>query len=352
MKKLLNRYTIALLTVLVSVVACKDDSFQAVPEWGSGVNGFASLQEGSAANFLLGNSTTTIDANIRWISIDEKLTVNKIETYITFDEAYVDVEGNPRTARHGGTTGVLFRTFEGAEVLGNREDLAISISQADIYELYKDNTFNYCGAPGADGVSVFSNSLKPSRSPSQRFLNGDSFRLRWIFETTDGQRVSAWSPSVCNEFPGSNCSLPFSVVCSSSLAGVYNYSTINMVGGQGGPSDPGPTTGSVTIAVGASPTSYTVTDVSFGMFEAVWGDGLANTPASSIRLNDACNLLSFSGTDKYGDSYSMTITNVSGNSFTFNWSNTYGDRGTTTLTRVSGSLPAVTTTPGGKCIAP
>jgi hypothetical protein len=346
MKRMIRKIYFTGFFALAFTMACKDDSIQPVPEWGSGVNGFASLQAGSAANFQLGNNATAINANLRWISIDEKLTVNKVETYITFDESFSDIEGNPKTARHGGTQGKLFRTFEDAAVLGNREDLAFTITQADIYSLYQNNTFNYCGASGATAVSVFSNTLKPSRTVANPFLNGDSFRLRWKFFTTDGQVFSAWSPSVCNEFPGSNCSLPFSVVCSSSLEGDYTYSTVNMVGGPGAGSSAGPVTGTVTLAKGATATSYTITDVSFGMFAEVWGD---TPPGGSIRLNDACNLLSLSGTDKYGDSYSLTITNVSGNSFTFNWTNTYGDKGTTTLTKVTGTLPAVTTTPSGRC---
>jgi hypothetical protein len=337
------RKNLLLVFSLLLAIACKDDSIQPVPEWGSGVNGFASLQTGSAANFLLGNTTTTIDANLRWISIDNELTVNKIETFITFDESYVDTEGNPRTARHGGTTGKLFRTFEGTEVLANREDLELSISQADIFNLYQANTFDYCGAT----VSVFNNPIKPTRTISTPFINGDSFRLRWIFYTSDGRKFDAWSPSVCNEFPGSNCSLPFAVVCASSLEGTYTYSTTNLIGGAGAPNSPiaGPITGSVTLTKGASPTSYVISDISFGHFDAVWED---TPPGGSLRLNDACNFVSISGTDKYGDSYSWTITGATATTITINWQNTYGDKATTVLTR-AGGIQALTTTPGGRC---
>jgi hypothetical protein len=339
--KYFYKWIMVFAIAMVGAIACKDDSLQPVPEWLSGVNGFASLQTGSAANFQLGNNSTTINANLRWISIDQKLKVNKIETFLSFDESYVDTEGNPRTARHGGTTGRLFKTFNENEVKGNREDISIVISQADIFSLYQNNTFNYCGTT----VSVFANPLKPTRTPSTRFINGDSFRLRWVFYTTDGRKFDAWSPSVCNEFPGSNCSFPFSVVCLSSLEGTYSYSTVNLVGGPGSaPPFAGPVTGSVTIAKGASATSYTISDFSFGHFDRMWGD---TPPAGSLRLNDACNFVSVTGTDKYGDSYTWTITSVTANSITFNWRNTYGDQGTTTLTRTG--IPPLTTTPSGKC---
>lgn len=342
MDKTFLKKLIILFIGLTVAIGCKDDSIQPVPDWGSGVNGFASLQQGSAANFLLGNTTTTINANLRWISIDGKLTVNKIETFITFDESYVDVEGNPKTARHGGTTGKLFRTFEGEEVLESREDLGITISQTDIFNLYSTNQFNYCGTT----VSVFNNPLKPTRTVATPFINGDSFRLRWIFYTSDGRKFDTWSPSVCNEFPGSNCSLPFAVVCASSLEGTYSYSTINMVGGSGAPNSPlaGPVTGTVTLTKGASPTSYIVSDISFGHFNAVWED---TPPGGSVRLNDACNFVSLSGTDKYGDSYTWTITSTTSNTITINWVNTYGDSGTTTLTKTG--IQPLTTTPGGRC---
>ena len=68
--KYFYKWIMVFAIAMVGAIACKDDSLQPVPEWLSGVNGFASLQPGSAANFQLGNNSTTINANLRWISME------------------------------------------------------------------------------------------------------------------------------------------------------------------------------------------------------------------------------------------------------------------------------------------
>lgn len=342
MKKI-HKIILLCSVMLITFFSCKDESLQVIPDWGTGVNTYATLKTGASSSFINGNATTPVEVNFRWISIDGLNTVTKVEFFILFNEGYVDADGNPKTVRHGGSAGKLWKTIEGAAVPANRTDVLVAVTQADVYALYKDNTYNYCGTT----VPVFNNPIKPGRTPTAPFLAGDTFSLKWTVYTADGRKFDSWSPSVCNEFPGSNCLYSWAVVCQSDLAGPYDYSTIVTAVGPGGVFPAGPLTG--TGALGATTTtgSYTVTDVSFGVYGAVYGD----TPAVGCRLSDACNFLRFTGSDQYGDTYTFTFVSNTGTALTFKWNNTYGDYGTTTLTRKDSKIwPAgLTSTPSGSC---
>jgi hypothetical protein len=342
MKKI-NKIVLLCSALLITFFSCKDESLEVIPEWGTAVNTFAKLKTGASSSFVSGNSAIPVTVNFRWISIDSKNTVTKVEFYILFNEGYVDADGNPKTVRHGGTAGKLLKTIEGAAVPANRTDVELSVTQAEIYNLYKDNTNNYCGT----AVPVFNNTLKPGRTPSAPFLAGDSFQLKWTVYTEDGRKFDSWSPSVCNEFPGSNCVYAWSVVCASDLAGTYSYSTVVSAVGPGGVMPGGPLTGNGTLGTTTTTGSYTVPDVSFGVYGAVYSD----TPAVGCRFSDACNLVTFTGSDQYGDVYSFELVSNDGTNLTFKWGNGYGDRATTTLTRTDAKTwPAgITSTPSGSC---
>lgn len=341
MKKI-NKVVLLCSAMLVTFFSCKDDT-EVVPVWDTAINTFAKLKTGASSSFVSGNSAVAVDLNFRWISIDGANTVSKVEFYVLFNEGYVDKEGNPKTVRHGGTAGKLFKTIEGSAVPANRTDVGVTISQAEVFNLYKNNTFNYCGTP----VSVFSNTLKPARTTAAPFLAGDSFSLTWIVYTADGRKFDSWSPSVCNEFPGSNCSFPWSVVCASNLSGTYSYSTTVTAVGPGGVMPAGPLTGTGTLGTTTTTGSYSLPDVSFGVYAAVYGD----TPAVGARFSDACDFLSFTGRDQYGDVYSFELLSKTTTTLTFKWTNTYGDVATTTMTRTDAKTwPAtLTSTPSGKC---
>lgn len=338
MKKI-NKLILIFGVLFMGFISCKDDSLVLVPEWETAVNTYAKLKAGSSASFVNGSPAVSINLDWRWISIDGANTITKVEYFLVFNEGYVDVDGNPALARHGGSAGKLWKTVDGANVKGNREDIALTITQDDVYQLYKDNTFNYCGTT----VPVFNNTLKPTRTPASPFVAGDSFQLKWIIYTADGRKIDSWSPSVCTEFPGSNCNYGWSVVCQSNLAGTYTYTSTNIV-----TTDEGPIanlSGSGTMTEG-SEGSYTLTDFSFGVFEAI-----GYPPAiGSLRLSDACDLLTFKGSDQYGDTYTLTVVSVTATELTIDWSNTYGDKARATLTRSSGSWPlTLTSTPSGSC---
>jgi hypothetical protein len=90
-------------------------------------------------------------------------------------------------------------------------------------------------------------------------------------------------------------------------------------------------TGNVTFTR-FSPTAYTVSDQTFGLFIQCSGDG----PGGVVRINDACGALSFSGSDQYGSTYKFTFKSNNGTALVFDWISSDNEGGTTTLTAAAG----------------
>ncbi|MBL7791844.1 MAG: hypothetical protein JNK77_05960 [Saprospiraceae bacterium] len=333
MKKLKIFYLALAAALLLPFSSCKDEDTNPVPDYETAVHGYGKLTANSAGNFQLGDQSKVINMDFQWVSIDSKNTVTRIEIYITYTEGYEDQEGNPRVANHGTK---LYKLYEGGQVPANRTNLNFSIAQADVYNLFKEAAFDY--GDGAGSVSVFSKSPRTLADP---FYSVDKFSVSWALTTADGRYFDSWSDSICGEFEtyhgstpnngGFNCFYDWTVICVSDLAGTFDYVANNFVQGGGGPVA-GEVTGEVTWAV-ESPGKYTTTDASFGQFGFVWGD---NPAVGTIRITDACNDISLSGGDQYGDSYTYTFRNRNGASITIDWVNTYGDGGTAVLTRRDG----------------
>ncbi|WOK05432.1 hypothetical protein [Imperialibacter roseus] len=218
MKKL-NKYILVLLAMVVVIPACKDEDLVILPEWESAVNAYTVVADGSKGDFLSGDASQDITFDMLWNSIDGKNTVTKIEIFAYFSEAYTDPDGNPAVANYGGADGVSFLTIEGAAVPANKVTTSFTISQDDMYEMFKDSSFDY----DKDGTAtpVWSNPDKPNRKASStnfKFVPGDSFSIRWELTTADGRLFDSWSPSVCTEFPGSNCSYAWAIVCAAEIS--------------------------------------------------------------------------------------------------------------------------------------
>lgn len=151
---------------------------------------------------------------------------------------------------------------------------------------------------------------------------GDVFEFRLVLNDKFGRTFT--STNVTTNVAGatfydSPFQYPVAVVCPSDLAGTYAFDAIETFCGR-------TFAGSITwAAVAASPGSYTVSDGSFGAWNAcypdAWGSG-------NVRISDACGKLTMSGADKYGDSYSMTFKSRTDALLTFEWKNTYGEFGT------------------------
>ncbi len=199
---MIKKSYIFLLVLATLGMACRDESLNPYVEPLSGVHGFAADTEansdaGGGTNNSIEVSNIDWRANgvpfvFRWFSFDKSLTVNKVEFYAYFDEPYVDKDGNPATASHGGSAPAGGILIPGATIenLANGEKKSVTITVDQIYDLYKDAEFDYDG----DGTKekVFST----KRTASRRFLPGDYIMVRWKLYTTDGAVYRSWSPSL------------------------------------------------------------------------------------------------------------------------------------------------------------
>ncbi len=329
---------------LLFFAACEDEETSPFFEPETAVHGWGRVAAGSPADFVF-QGDEALEVAFQWNSIEGANTANRIEFYAFFDEAYEDNEGNDRTAQHGGdyfdyttTRGKLFKVVEGGEIPANRKDITFSVTQNDIYQLYKDATYDY----GDGSVKVFENPEKPDRSPDNPFVAGDKFRLGWIIYTADDRKFDAWSPSICAaEFPNSSCYVEWAVICVSDLAGEFDYVQTEMIKGAGGGAGaafPGEISGTVTWSPATDANGnvlsgkYTSTDITFGQFAFAWGD----TPVVLPTIVDACNVITLTGADQYGDTYKYNFSSINGATATIKWQNTYGDAGTVVLTRKDG----------------
>lgn len=158
---------------------------------------------------------------------------------------------------------------------------------------------------------------------------GDVFEFRLVLKDKQGRTFS--TDNVTTNVAGAPFyASPFqynvSVICPSDLAGTYNFTQTGMSSPYG--SCGGTVSGTSTwTPVASSPGSYTITDGTFGFWDCYgdsWGSG-------NVRINDACGVLSMSGTDKYGASYTMTIVSVTAEDLVFTWINSDNETGTVTM---------------------
>lgn len=158
-------------------------------------------------------------------------------------------------------------------------------------------------------------------TPAQ-IAGGDVFEFRLVLNDKFGRKFS--TNNVTTNVAGAPFyASPFqynvSVVCPSDLAGTYSFDALETFCSK-------TFSGSTTwTAVAASAGAYTVSDGTFGAWNACYPDTWGN---GNVRINDACGLLTMTGTDKYGDSYSMKVKSVTPALLTLEWVNTYGEFGT------------------------
>lgn len=124
------------------------------------------------------------------------------------------------------------------------------------------------------------------------------------------------------------------ISCPSDLAGTFDAESTNFVRGDGGTCSSTSTTTTITWTAEAAG-EYSTSDLSFGQFATCWGDSPANSAVA--RIVDICGNITVSGADQYGDSYTYTITDITGSALSMDWVNTYGDAGSVVLTRQDGA---------------
>jgi hypothetical protein len=211
--KAISKYLMLTIASISIITSCKDESLQVVPVWESAVHGLGTVTS-TNKDFLYNTPTAPVNIDLKWISIDSKATVTKIEVYALFNENYVDVDGNPKVAAHGGDAGRLLTTYEGSAVPANRTAVSFSVTQDQMFNLYNGITFDY----GNGVVDVFTNPARPERDATHKFMWNDKIQFRWEYTTEDGRVFKKWGVSVCTEFPGANCAVNLSIICATDLA--------------------------------------------------------------------------------------------------------------------------------------
>ncbi|HRK52313.1 MAG TPA: hypothetical protein PK185_00240 [Cyclobacteriaceae bacterium] len=204
---------LTLAGIFLLSVSCSDDK-ELIPVWESGVNGEGKIVS-TAQDFKRGDASITLDFQLKWISIDQKATVTKMEVFLTWEETYTDVDGNPAVADHG--TKPLI-SYEGGAVPANRTAAEFSLTQAQVKALYSGATFDYNDGVSGNAIDVFAAPFNPARDATNIFIDKDVFTVVWHFTTDDGRVFDSWSPSVCTEVPGSNCEVQFGVVCAEEIS--------------------------------------------------------------------------------------------------------------------------------------
>lgn len=131
------------------------------------------------------------------------------------------------------------------------------------------------------------------------------------------------------------------VSCPSELGGTYSFVATSITSGPGGGTCGGTTSGTGTFTESATNGIYESSDFTFGQFGCAYGD---TPPAGTLRLNDVCDRLFFTGIDKYGDSYTINVVSVTASVLTIDWVNTYGDGSRVALTRTDAKTWPLTLT--------
>jgi hypothetical protein len=297
MKKNSLIYSVIMLAgLMVFSTSCQDEELNPYIEPLPGVHAFGQFAEGSSSNFILGELDEDLTFSLRWISIDNQLSVEKIDLYILFNEDYEDVDRNPRVARHGGDEGRFFTSIEGSALPANREDFTFSISQSDVRSLYDGITFDY----DEDGtaVNVFDNDFKPSRAAGAPFISGDNFAVRWVLTTTDGLVYDSWSPSVCTELPGANCEINWILECGQVIRQPAQDYTITMADSFGD----GWNGASLNVIADGNATSVSITEA----------EGAADTEVVSVPEGTSSVTFEYVSGD-WDSEVSFTITTEKGN---------------------------------------
>jgi hypothetical protein len=213
------------LSLILVFNACRDESLNPTPVFEPGVHGFCVFdgvafngsinsrpqpyEKDYAKNFpKTGQENAKVDFKVRWVSLDNKLTVNKIEIYVEMKEYYKDADGNDKVASLGQK---LINTI--GTPASNRQYNSFSITPTQIYTAFKDATVKY---NKTTDVKVFANPA--NARPTGKWFNGsEDFIVTWRLYTSDGSVFKSWGPSgICGDLTSvseanSNCQLVFDV---------------------------------------------------------------------------------------------------------------------------------------------
>lgn len=292
------KYSFGLLaTVLVFLSSCRDSVEPNIP--------YSTFDNGAYLRTIARTSTTfnffnlpgsTFALTLEAVDIEDGATVDNVEIRVRHRRLIpgVGLQFTP-------ANDVLVKTLQSSDFAPNDQSRFLRTS------------FSITAAEAIAAVGLTSAAIQ----------GGDVFEFRLVLNDKKGRSFS--TNNVTTNVAGAPFyASPFqyvvSVICPSDLAGTYETTTTESFCDR-------PTTHTSTwTAVSGSPGSYSLSDGTFG----VWGVCYTNTPwgNGNVRINDACNVLSMTGTDRFGDSYSMTVISSTPEILTIRWVNTYDEFGT------------------------
>ena len=300
------KYSFGLLaTALICLSSCRDSVEPNVPystfDNGAYLRTITTPTNSTTFNFF-DLAASKFALTLEAVDIEDGATVDNVEIHVRHSRliAGVGFEYNP-------ATDVLVKTIPASDFAPNSESRFLRTS----FEI-----------AAADAIAAVG--LTP-----EDMAGGDVFEFRLVLNDKQGRSFS--TNNVTTNVAGAPFyASPFqyrvSIVCPSDLAGTYKFSQSNMNSIYGACA--GTITGTTTwTAVSGSPGAYAITDGTFGFWDCYgdsWDDG-------TVRINDACETLSMSGTDKYGVSYSMTVVSSTATDLVFTWVNGDGETGTVTV---------------------
>jgi len=203
------------------------------------------------------------------------------------------------------------------------------------------------GLPGTSRSWTFQEVLDVFGFQPDDINGGDAFNFFATLKRDDGKEFNT-----VNTGDNIESSAPFSgffrftmnVICSSELEGDL---FVTGTGWCGTVFDTDPDTGDpykITL-VNEGDGVYNIVngDFAFGAYQACYGptatlptDGTAD-PSQTLRLQDACNNMSFTGVSRWGEVYQINDLSVTGPDLYIDWNNDYPpEAGTAVLTRCDG----------------
>lgn len=300
------KYSFGLLaTALICLSSCRDSVEPNVPystfDNGAYLRTITAPTNSTTFNFF-DLAASKFALTLEAVDKEDGATVESVEIWVRHSRLIAG-EGFEYTP----ATDVLVKTIQAADFAPNSDTRFLRTS----FEV-----------PAADAIAAVG--LAP-----EDMAGGDVFEFRLVLNDKLGRSFS--TNNVTTNVAGAPFyASPFqyrvSVVCPSDLAGTYEFTQTNMKSIYGACA--GAITGTTTwTPVSGSPGAYAITDGTFGFWDCYgdsWDDG-------TVRINDACETLSMSGTDKYGVSYSMNVVSSTATELVFTWVNGDGETGRVTV---------------------
>ena len=302
-----------LLVVLLGFTAC-EESDRIFPEFGDD-----DVKTGAYAR-----QTSDVSGIFDFYNVENSA--------VSFDVEFYDVNEGRDVASYDWTA--TYINNSGGDNVGPVDVLSIPSSSF---------TVNDFGLPSTTVTFDLSEVLGSLGLGADDINGGDAIRFEATIVMNDGREFTRFNTG-SNVISGASFRGTFildqAIICPSDLAGTYELEATNPASYPGYDCGATSFTGTSTWTETAEGV-YSVSDLTFGGWSACYdgnsGPDASSTPGGSLQLQDACNRLTFTGADSFGDSYSITDLTVEGSVLTISWTNTYGESGVATLTRTDGT---------------